>query len=221
MPRSISPFEAAIPNLNRRLKPICESSIGRFCGPRGGKSELAGKLTAFAGPIHESLSFKMWGPTAPTTRELRQSDVGRWHDAGSLVDLTRLVCETGWDTPQNSLAVIGACVAATEGTKGSFFTVTSHFARLLRLSGIHFETVHSGTLGSEPCALLVVPRSAWHSIAGLRPRQMLTRGALAFDPAVAQSLPFFESVRRRAVEVDLRDDPVLDLSEQLASPKRR
>lgn len=150
------------------------------------------RITLHDGPIESSISMRMWANHAPAIDGGRDSEFVRAYEAGQLLDMTRLLCNSGMESPANVLGIIGAGVTATGAAMGSYFTAGSQMARLLGLAGIETHELTHGTLGRDRCSLLWVPARAWAEVGRSRTRRLLTRGALAFDEQAALDMPFFE-----------------------------
>ena len=150
------------------------------------------RITLHDGPIESSISMQMWAEKAPQIDLREHPEFVRAYEERQLLDMTRLLCESGMESPANVLGIIGAGVTATGASMGSYFTSGSQMARLLRLAGIETHELTHGLLGRDRCALLWVPPRAWAEVGRARTRRLLTRGALAFDEQVALDMPFFE-----------------------------
>jgi hypothetical protein len=145
-----------------------------------------------------SLSAQMW-PSDVSDKISEDRELSKYFEAGDLVDCTRLLLADGAG-PSDSVELIGACVAATDGLLGTYMTVERMFVDFFAICDVPTDIVYEGLLDDAQSAFIIIRPPKEFSIGDMRTRQSLSRGALLVDPFIATGLPFFS-----APDIDLRN----------------
>lgn len=137
----------------------------------------------------------MWPCRQTVLTGVKTSDINDRIAAGELVESTRLLVADGVSGTM-ALSLLGACVAATGGTQGTFFTVGEQMHTLMTAVGIPVVSAFSGEIGGEPARLGYIPPPREFLLLDEGLRSLLSAGAAAVDPTLARSLNFYQEPRR-------------------------